>query len=127
MKEIVREWRDKAIKDLHSMEDVARGAQPNYDLACFLAQQGIEKLIKGALIARNVVPPKIHNLVELHTLLGQAQPAWEWSVVELERLSSGAVIYRYPGETASRETAEAAIDVAKRLRDALLPLLEEAE
>jgi HEPN domain-containing protein len=126
MNETVREWHEKATNDFDSMMDVSHGVRANYDLVCFLAQQGVEKLIKGALIARGILPPKIHNLVELHLMLKQAVPEWEWSIQELERLSSGAVIYRYPGETASAESAEKAIDSARRLREALLPLLEVA-
>ncbi|HNU31110.1 MAG TPA: hypothetical protein PKN00_18090 [Sedimentisphaerales bacterium] len=40
-------------------------------------------------------------------------------------LSRSAVIFRYPGETADREEAEAALNAATAMRERLLALLEE--
>ena len=125
MNETVREWLEKARKDLESAElESNRGDAANFDLICFLAQQGVEKLMKGALIARQILAPKTHNLVQLHRLLQDVHQFWDWDEVELRALSDGAVIFRYPGAFATAEQANSALKQALRLRDALLPLLE---
>jgi HEPN domain-containing protein len=123
MIDVVREWRQKADNDLDTaFREILRGNDAHLDLVCYLCQQGIEKLMKGALIARRVVPPKTHDLVSLHRLLAGAEPAWRWDENELQWLTMCATVYRYPGERASRATAEQAVDTARRLRSALAPL-----
>src|SRR5439155_14718232 len=98
MTDEVREWLAKATNDLESAQGLISGERVHHDLVCFLCQQGIEKLMKGALIARGIVPPKTHDLVVLHAQLRGVQPSWNWDDAELRRLSRGAVVYRYPGE-----------------------------
>ncbi|MGD1276202.1 MAG: HEPN domain-containing protein [Tepidisphaeraceae bacterium] len=124
MTEVVREWLAKASQDLQSaLSEIDRGDAPNWDLICFLSQQCVEKLIKAALIARRVVPPKTHDLVQLHRLLQEVESSWKWDERELQFLSMSAVIYRYPGQWADRDVATRAAEAARRLHDALQPLL----
>jgi HEPN domain-containing protein len=125
MNEIVRRWFTKATNDLNSaFLEFGRGPSANFDLICFLCQQGIEKLLKATLIARKVTVPRIHNLVELHRMLIAAEPRWNWDESELQFLSTGAVIYRYPGKEADQETAARAVELTRRLWDALTPMLD---
>ena len=65
MNATVREWLDKANKDLASASLEIGPEAANFDLVCFLAQQSAEKLLKAALIAGQVIAPKTHNLVWL--------------------------------------------------------------
>ena len=124
MSEVVREWIDKAEGDYLTATREAQADPPNYDAVCFHAQQCIEKLLKGALIAREVVPPKTHDLTVLSDLLHSLDSDWHWPVEELRLLSRSAVIFRYPGESAGGEEAEAAFGVSKAMRERLHPLLE---
>jgi HEPN domain-containing protein len=125
MNETVREWRDKGQKDLESASlEMSRGNSANFDLVCFLSQQGVEKLMKGAIIARSAIPPKTHDLVKLQLMLQSVHKSWDWEESELIWLSSGAVIYRYPGEDADFDVAQQSLTLALKLRGALLPLLE---
>jgi HEPN domain-containing protein len=123
MNEIVREWIDKAEGDYLTATREVRADPPNYDAVCFHAQQCIEKLMKAALIDRGQVPPKNHDLTVLSGLLATVEPRWGWPVEELRLLSRSAVIFRYPGESADREEAEAALGVSKAMREHLLALL----
>ena len=50
MNEVVREWIDKAEGDYLTATREVGADPPNYDAACFHAQQCIEKLLKGLLI-----------------------------------------------------------------------------
>jgi HEPN domain-containing protein len=125
MNQTVREWLEKARKDLESaVLESNRGDSANFDLICFLAQQGVEKRMKGALIARQIIAPKTHNLVQLHRLLHDVHQLWDWDELERKALSDGAVIFRYPGAFATAEQATTALERALILGDALLPLLE---
>ncbi len=66
----------KAEGDFNSaVRELRARKSPNYDSACFHAQQCVEKLMKALLIARKAVPPKTHNLVELHRLIQRVEPS----------------------------------------------------
>lgn len=123
MNEVVREWIEKAEGDHLTATREAQADPPNYDAACFHAQQCVEKLMKAAVIAKREIPPRTHDLTVLSGLLNSLVPEWHWPVEELRLLSRSAVIFRYPGESADREEAEAALRVSKAMREHLLALL----
>lgn len=51
--------------------------QPNYDAACFFAQQCIEKYLKAHLTEAGVVFPRTHDLEALLDLSLSTKPLWE--------------------------------------------------
>ena len=58
MNDNAQEWLAKAAKDLESADrELSYGSSAYFDLICFLCQQGIEKLMKGILVSRQVTPP----------------------------------------------------------------------
>jgi HEPN domain-containing protein len=125
MSETLKEWVSKAEGDYRvAARELAVTEAPNFDAVCFHAQQCAEKLFKAALIRHQVVPPKIHDLVELSRLLAAADPGWQWPIQELRRLSQSAVDTRYPGTFASRSEAERALDICTRLRERLRGVLD---
>ena len=126
MNDVVREWIDKAQGDHLTATREAQAEPPNYDAVCFHAQQCIEKLLKAALIARGQIPPKTHDLTVLSRLLSSTDPQWQWSVQDLRLLSRAAVDFRYPGESAGAEEAQAALHVSQAVRESLLSLLRTA-
>jgi HEPN domain-containing protein len=125
MNEIVNEWIDKAQGDYLTATREAEADPPNHDAACFHAQQCIEKLLKAALIAEGQIPPRTHDLTVLSGLLSCIHPQWDWPVEQLRLLSRAAVIFRYPGESAGLEEADAALTVASAMRSRLLVFLRE--
>jgi len=125
MKKIVEEWRQKAEGDFATAQrELAAGQFPNFDAVCFHAQQCIEKLMKAALIQQSIVPPKTHDLYQLHLLLQPAYPAWQPALEDLRYLTRAGVDFRYPGESADQEEAEEALAICSRLRPILLTILE---
>ncbi len=124
MNEVIREWIDKSEGDYRTAARELRADPPNYDAVCFHAQQCAEKLLKATLIVRGQMPPKTHDLSVLSSLLGSVAPEWSWPVEDLRLLSRSAVIFRYPGESADQEEAEAALAVSTAMRERLLLLLE---
>lgn len=127
MNDTVKEWIDKAERDLATARrELAADEQPNYDAVCFHSQQCIEKLMKALLIHLGVIPTKTHDLSFLDQLLSPACHKWSWRSEDLRFLTRAAVAFRYPGESADREEAAQAFDIASRLREKLLLLLKEA-
>ena len=114
MKPLTREWVDKAEGDFATMEREARVRKnPNYDGLCFHTQQCAEKYLKARLCEADIEFPKTHDLVALPDLALVVEPLWETFREHLGFLTDFAVTFRYPGESADRQTA---IQARKRCR-----------
>jgi UDP-N-acetylglucosamine/UDP-N-acetylgalactosamine diphosphorylase len=120
MNETVREWIAKAEADHRVARRELNSDQPSYDAVCFHAQQSIEKLLKAALVHRQTLAPKTHDLVKLAKLVQGVDSSLIFDEVELHFLSRASVEYRYPGESADQQDADRAIDACEQARDALL-------
>ena len=106
MKQITSEWVAKAEGDFAMMEREARARKnPNYDGICFHSQQCAEKYLKARLCEGNISFSKIHDLVALLEQCLSIEPLWESFREDLAFLSDFAVNFRYPGESADRESA----------------------
>lgn len=114
MKPITAEWVAKAEGDFAMMERES-GVQenPNYDGICFHAQQCAEKYLKARLCEADISFSKIHDLVALLEQALDTEPKWETLREDLAYLSDFAVTFRYPGESADRESA---LDAQRRCR-----------
>ena len=114
MKPIAAEWVAKAEGDFAILERECRARKsPNYDGACFHAQQCAEKYLKAQLCQADISFGKIHDLVALLEQVLNVEPAWEIYREDLAFLSDFAVTFRYPGESADRESA---LDARRRCR-----------
>ena len=110
MKAITREWIEKAEADFVSAGREYRARnRPNFDAACFFAQQCIEKYLKGRLTEAGKPIPKTHDLSVLLDLVVTIEPLWEAARSRIETLTSYAVLFRYPGESATRSLAKTAL------------------
>ena len=100
--------------------DVLRGIRarknPNHDSVCFHAEQCIEKYRKARLVEAGVSFPKTHDLSKILDIAAPLEPLWETWRPDLNLLTSFAIEYRYPGESATREDALRAYDICQRLR-----------
>jgi HEPN domain-containing protein len=79
--------------------------------------------MKAALIRKQVVPPKTHDLVKLDALLRRAFADWSANEDELRDLSRGSVLFRYPGAGADQVESAKALRICRSLRKRLLPLV----
>jgi len=117
MKEILKEWLDKAEGDYRSaMREFRARNFPNYDAAGFHAQQCIEKYLKAFLQMHNVRFQKTHDLLALMELCIPIYPEIEMDRELLAYLNQFAINYRYPGEMATKERAKIAVNTMKKLR-----------
>jgi len=88
MKTSVREWVAKADGDhVSAMREYRARKNPNYDSACFHAQQCIEKLLKATLDAEGGSVTKVHDLAILLNDCLAKHPLWSVMREDLEMLS----------------------------------------
>ncbi len=119
MKPETVEWTDKAEGDFRTACRELNAAEwPNYDAACFHAQQCAEKYLKARLVEAGLHFPRIHDLEALLNLALPLEPAWEGLRVGLQQLTDMAVEVRYPGMKAEAVDAALAVSVAEQMRTA---------
>lgn len=124
--EYAAEWARKAEADKTAAEvclRISRRMKDQADIACFHAQQCVEKYLKAVLASLGHATPRIHDLERLADLVERAVSA-ALSRRDLERINSYAVEIRYPGATATRGEALKAVAAMHRLRRSCLRLLK---
>jgi HEPN domain-containing protein len=125
MKPIAAEWVSKAEGDFAMLERECRARKdPSYDGACFHAQQCAEKYLKARLCDGDIAFGKVHDLVALLEQVLDLEPSWESYREDLAFLSDFAVTFRYPGESADRQSALDARRRCRRFRNAARRALE---
>jgi HEPN domain-containing protein len=118
MKPVTHEWIEKAEGDFCTLEREARVRKnPNFDAVCFHAQQCCEKYLKARLVEADIEFRKTHDLTSLLDLVLPVEPTWETCREDLAYLTQFGVIFRYPGDAADREMAQAARKRCKSFRD----------
>jgi HEPN domain-containing protein len=117
MKSETREWINKAEGDLGTARrEMKVTLDPNFDAACFHAQQCAEKYLKARLIEADLGFPKIHDLDALLDLVIPIEPSYEDLREDLQHLTDMAVEVRYPGVSADSDDASEAVSAARRIR-----------
>ena len=124
MKDLVKEWINKAEGDFHSALREFRARKfPNYDAAGFHAQQCAEKYLKAILQLRNIRFDKVHDLLALLNLCLSVSPELELHRELLSYLNPFSIAFRYPGESATRDQAREAVKAIRKLRPILRRIL----
>ena len=114
MKALTNEWVIKAEGDFNTAQrEMSAKESPNYDAACFHAQQCAEKYLKARLCQAGIAFGRTHDLVAMLDQAIEVEPALGLFREDLAYMSAFAVEFRYPGESADRETA---IDARRRCR-----------
>ena len=117
MKPQTAEWVEKAEGDWNAANQLNRVRKdPNYDSVCFHCQQSVEKYLKARLEEAGVNFPKTHDLIKLLGLAITVEPQWVALHPFIATLNPYAVGYRYPGLTATKADAKAAIKDCKEVR-----------
>jgi len=117
MKPLTREWVDKAEGDYATARrELLARRQPNYDAACFHAQQCAEKYLKALLQEAGHAIVRTHNLEALARPLMAAYPVLEGLVSGFRALTAYAVESRYPGKSSDRALARDAFAQCRAVR-----------
>jgi HEPN domain-containing protein len=120
MQPLTTEWVAKAEADVATAQRELRARKtPNYDAACFHAQQCAEKYLKARLQEDGIVFPRTHDLVTLLNLLPGPDPALTALLADLRLLTAFGVAFRYPGASADRVMARDAVSSCLAIRAAV--------
>lgn len=117
MQPLSAEWVQKAEGDFSTaLRELRARKSPNFDAACFHAQQCAEKYLKARLQEAGIAFTRTHSLTSLLDLVLAVEPLWEAFRRDLARLSAFAVDYRYPGENADRDLAKESVSLCRSFR-----------
>jgi HEPN domain-containing protein len=118
---VVEEWISKAEADWEWAQMTGAATNPRLrDGVVYHAQQCVEKLLKARLIQLGHTFRKTHDLDALSQSLQQVDASWSWDENELEDLTDAGVLNRYPGFNTSEDELQELMEIAGRLRQALL-------
>lgn len=104
MKEVTREWVQKAENDFLVAGREMVGNPPVYDAVCFHSQQCVEKYLKAVLQENNVDLKKTHDLDLLMDSCERYIIGLSDFAEQLIELSGFAVEVRYPGVESTTKT-----------------------
>lgn len=125
IRDFVRQWWNKAESDLAAADILVQSEMVDYHACTFHCQQASEKFVKAYLVRHQIEFRKIHDLAVLLQLVGQENPKLQERLEPYTWLTPYGVTFRYPGEPAvNRDTAEDAVQAAKRVKDAIVEHLE---
>lgn len=114
---VVREWMEKAENDFKNAAHTLKlGKECPTDTVCFHAQQCVEKYLKARLEEGGIAFAKTHDLPFLLTLATQIEPQWTVLQQQASALNAFAVVFRYPGQWATKARAKQAIADCREVR-----------
>ncbi|MBI1922127.1 MAG: HEPN domain-containing protein [Geobacter sp.] len=117
--DVVKQWFHKAENDLRNIRNNLSAEEVPTDTVCFHAQQAIEKLLKGVLVANGMDVGKTHDLVKLLTDTARFIPELLPFEDEFEEISEYGVGVRYPGVISEPtfEDAAKAFEIARKVNE----------
>jgi HEPN domain-containing protein len=126
-KKIVTEWLRKADADFELAVHLVAESTTFSNAIAFHCQQATEKYLKAFLVWHQVLFPKTHDLEEILDLVKIIDEPLAESLRDVIVLTPYGVELRYPGDRpdATPETAQEAVELARKVRDAVserLPL-----
>ena len=117
---LVNEWVEKAEADFKGAVALNRlRKEPLPNLVCYHCQQSTEKYLKAYLIAQDVTPPRIHDLVQLLNLCSPHHPQLSKHLPLAQELNSYGVLIRDPGLSATIPESKDAVKTMRCLRATL--------
>ena len=117
MNPLTHEWVAKAEGDFLTAHREFRARKaPNYDAVCFHAQQALEKYLKAVLQELGYQIPHSHSLADLLALILKYDTSFMLMQSDLNVMEGYAVQFRYPGLSADKVEAKAALLAAERVR-----------
>ena len=117
MKPATREWVRKAENDFKAASQLLRRRKDIVpDAACFFSQQCVEKYLKARLLEAGLSFPRTHDLLQLLNACLPVEPLWSAFSKVVDGMADYAVVYRYPGHSASLREARTAFTHCRSLR-----------
>ncbi len=122
-------WFHKAEQDLLAIRNNITASEVPWDVVAFHAQQAAEKYLKGFLVARGAVVPKIHDLVALLRECRHHDSSLVALGEDAERLTRLGWASRYPDTPGDPDESESrqAIEIAERIKNAVRERVPKSE
>ncbi len=122
---VVKQWIDKAEKDLLTAEREITFDDPITESVCFHCQQAVEKFLKAYLVAQQKPFSKTHNISHLLELCSTIDKSFS-DLEKADDLTDYAVQVRYPDTWFEPNVMDAkqAIEMAKQVKDFVLHKLD---
>jgi HEPN domain-containing protein len=124
-RDLIRQWIAKAEEDLGAAEILILHKTSYLSTVGFHCQQAAEKFLKALLTFNQIEFPKTHDLGALLDFVSPVDAPLAESLNDILLLNPYGVEVRYPGDMPDiePEDAQKALELAKRVRDAVLKLL----
>jgi len=117
-KELVAEWFKFADGDIDTVLLLKEMRPQHREIICYHCQQAVEKYLKGFLVSKEQMPPKIHDLTILYNLCLEYDSNFSSLLLNCNYLTDFSVQPRYPKEmNISDENVEKAVRYALEVRD----------
>ena len=132
----LRWWIEHAEEDFLVVENLLSAAKVPWGPVCFHAEQAAEKYLKALLISRSVRPPRTHNLLDVLGLCRSAGADPGRIDGDCAALTTFVFDPRYPRDNLwfrdeprvfGERDGRVAVAAARRVRDAVRPLLPRQE
>lgn len=131
VRELVLQWLKKGAADFDAAEQLCTQGGRFREIIAFHCQQAAEKYLKALLVRHQIEFPKTHDIAKLLDRVATVNTSMAESLRDADVLTPFGVEVRYPSDAPevlpSGETA--AIDIARRVRDAVMislrPYLED--
>lgn len=119
---LIKEWLKYAYNDELNAQSILTHRDGHPNGPCFLSQQMAEKHLKALLVFHRKRVPKLHDLLELETLLIILEPKIKKLHEDLVTLNRYYITTRYPGDFPefSWKDAKHAYESALRVKDFVL-------
>lgn len=127
MNPLALEWIEKAEEDYNSARWLQQSPNAVHNSICFHVQQCIEKYLKAWLQETNIPFSKTHDLQELLDLIVPTVSIWQTWKPDFKIISTYAVDSRYPGDSATAENTQYAMQIYDEVRQAIRIKLELTE
>ena len=124
-KELVTEWLRFANDDIDTALLLKEMRPQHYEIICYHCEQAVEKYLKGFLVFKDQMPPKIHDLPNLCHLCSEYDNSFLDLLPHCNYLTQFGVQPRYPKElNISSANVEQAIKYALEVKnfDAIVKL-----
>ena len=117
--DIAKDWLRYAKSDLNTANHMYNDVNPKEtEISCYHSQQCAEKSLKSFLVAKNINPPRTHDLLELNNLCLVQEPEFSTMQQYCVFLNPYGVHVRYPNELAVDDAAaKSAIIHAQKIFD----------
>lgn len=124
-RQLYHEWLYKASEDELSIRAILKEGAPS--TACFLSQQMAEKYLKGLLLFHQQPLVKVHDLLQLETMMLTCEPDIITIHGHLTFLNRYYIETRYPGDFPEFSLTEAkdAFAAAVAVKDFVMPKIPE--